>query len=264
MTHEQVLDLAAPFVLGALTPDEERAVREHLATCSLSHDELAELGSVVVALAESVEPVEPPASLRDRVMAAAARDLESRRPAAPAAPQPIVRPSEPPADVARVRPARRPARLGWALGLAAVLAIAALGAWNLSLRSDLESATAYRQHVEQVLTAAARTGSHSAILSSKDDPAIGGLAVVAGDGSVRVVMRGLAPTSGGKVYEAWVIAGQNAPVPIGSFTVGSDGTGYLAAGGGPAAAGVMVALTLAAGPGAKTPTLPIISAGVAS
>src|SRR3989442_1218724 len=85
-----------------------------------------------------------------------------------------------------------------------------------------------------------------------------------GGGSVQVVMRGLAPTSGDKVYEAWVIAGQNAPVPIGSFTVGSDGTGYLAAGGAPAGAGVTVALTLEPGPGAKTPTPPIISAGVAS
>ncbi len=260
MTHEQVLDLAAPFVLGALTPDEERAVREHLATCALSHEELAELGSVVAALAESVEIVEPPASLRDRVMAAAARDLETRRSAAP---QSIARPMRPPADVATIRPAR-PARLGWALGLAAVLAIAALGAWNLSLRSDLDAATAYRQHVEQVLTAAARTGSHSAILSSKENPAIGGLAVVASDGSVQVIMRGLAPTSGARVYEAWLIAGLNAPVPIGSFTVGSDGSGYLAAGGAPAAAGVTVALTLEPGPGASTPTTPIISAGVAS
>ena len=61
-----------------------------------------------------------------------------------------------------------------------------------------------------------------------------------------------------------MIAGQNPPVPIGSFTVGSDGTGYLAAGGAPAGAGVTVALTLEPGPGAKTPTPPIISAGVAS
>jgi anti-sigma factor RsiW len=260
MTHEQVLDLAAAFVLGALAPDEERAVREHLATCPLTHEELAELGSVVAALAETVELVEPPASLRGRVMAAAAHDLETRRPAETKS---LERPSAPPPDVAAIRRAR-PARLGWVLGLAAALVIAVLGIWNVSLRSDLDTATAYRQHVEQVLAAAARTGSHSAILSSKDNPAIGGLAVVASDGSVQVVMRGLAPTSGGRVYEAWVIAGQNAPVPIGSFTVGSDGTGYLAAGGAPAAAGVTVALTLEPGPGAKAPTPPIISAGVAS
>jgi anti-sigma-K factor RskA len=260
MTHEQVLDLAAVYVLGALEPDEERAVREHLATCSLPHEELAELGAVVSALAESVELVEPPPALRERIMVAAAHDLEQRRAGAGRPISTLVEEAAIPA----LPPARRPSRLGWALGLAAVLVIAALGAWNLSLQSDLDAATAYHQHVEQVLAAAARAGSHSAILRSESNPQIGGLAVVSDDGSVQVVMRGLAPTSGRKVYEAWVIAGKNAPVPIGSFTVGSDGTGYLAAGGAPAAAGVTVALTLEPGPGATTPTAPIISAGVAS
>jgi hypothetical protein len=260
MTHEQVLDLAAAFVLGALAPEEERAVREHLATCSLSHDELAELGGVVSALAESVEQVEPPAALRDRVMAAAARDLETRRAAAPQRPTAGM---PEPETVRPIRPARRPTRLGWALALAAALVIATLGAWNVSLRSELDTATAYRQHVEQVLTTAARQGSHSAILRSDANPAIGGLAVVSDDGSVQVVMRGLTPTTGAKVYEAWVIVGET-PVPVGSFTVGADGTGYLSGGGAPAASGVTVALTLEPGPGATAPTLPIISAGVAS
>jgi len=257
MTHEQVLDLAAGYVLGALEPDEALAVREHLATCALPHDEFAELGSVVPLLAESIELVEPPAALRGRILAAAARDLERRRAGTP----PLIRE---PAAVTPIREARRPARFAWALGLAAVIAIAALGAWNVSLRSDLDAARAYRQHVETALAAAAQSGSHTAILSSKDNPNVGGLAVVRADGSVTLVMRGLAPTTGAKVYEAWVIAGQNAPVPIGSFTVGGDGTGYLATGGTSAAAGVTVALTLEAGPGATSPTLPIISAGAAS
>ncbi|TMD32290.1 MAG: hypothetical protein E6I94_01935, partial [Chloroflexi bacterium] len=146
-----------------------------------------------------------------------------------------------PAHVTPIGEAPRPARYAWALGLAAVIAIAALGAWNASLRSDLDAAAAYRQHVETALAAAVRPGSHTAILSSKDNPNVGGLAVVGTDGSVTLVMRGLAPTTSSKVYEAWVIAGQNAPVPIGSFTVGGDGTGYLTTGGTPAAAGVTVA-----------------------
>src|SRR5258705_276995 len=71
---------------------EEAAVREHLATCTQPHTEFAELGGVVPYLIESadLELVEPPASLRDRIMAAAAADLEERTrgvaPAAPAAP----------------------------------------------------------------------------------------------------------------------------------------------------------------------------------
>ena len=78
LTHEEAVELAAPFVLNALEPDEEEAVREHLRTCSLPHEEFAELGSVVPALAETLEPVEPPAALKGRILAAAADDLVAR------------------------------------------------------------------------------------------------------------------------------------------------------------------------------------------
>ena len=50
LTCDEVRDLAAPFVLGALDADEQGAVREHLATCAEPHPEFAELGSVVPAL----------------------------------------------------------------------------------------------------------------------------------------------------------------------------------------------------------------------
>jgi anti-sigma-K factor RskA len=269
MTHEQVRDLAAAFVLGALEADEEAAVREHLATCDQPHEEFAELGGVVAVLAESVELVEPPASLRSRIMEAAARDLETRRSEGRDASATLGVP-ERPATADRVvslggeRAARLPVRLAWMLGLAAVLAIAALGVWNVRLRSDLDAAQAYRQHVEQVLSAAAQKGSHTAILTSTVSPNVSGLAVVGADGSVTVVMRGLAPTTGSKVYEAWVIPNANAaPIPIGGFTVAADGTGYLATTGAPSAAGVTVAVTLEPGPDATAPTPPIISAGVA-
>ena len=43
---DRVRDLAPGFVLGALTPDEDREVREHLASCPEPHEEFAELGGV--------------------------------------------------------------------------------------------------------------------------------------------------------------------------------------------------------------------------
>ena len=88
MTHEEALELAPLYVLGALTSDEEADVREHLATCRLSHAEIDELGGVVPALIEAelaeIELVDPPASLRDRIMAAAAADLAERTRTTPA------------------------------------------------------------------------------------------------------------------------------------------------------------------------------------
>ena len=62
------------------------SVREHLATCPESHAEFDELGGVVPYLLDdpSLELVEPPAALGDRIMAAAAADLAERTAAAEA------------------------------------------------------------------------------------------------------------------------------------------------------------------------------------
>ena len=289
MTCDEVRDLAPAYALGALESDLERAVREHLATCPEAHEEIAAFAEVVPVLSESVKQVEPPPELRDRILAAATADLAERTSATVAAaataaavaseaaagsgsargsatagtPPPSI--AAPIAfDAARAeRTARRPV-LDRVIGLAAVVAIVALGAWNLSLRSDLDASRTYQAHVDAVLTEAARPGSTSVILSSPDDPTRGGLAVVGNAGTMDIVVRGFVPTTGGSVYEAWVIAPKHAPAPSGSFTVGSDGTGYMTGGPIPAISGpITIALTHEPGPGATTPTQPIISSGSA-
>ncbi|MFI5225626.1 MAG: anti-sigma factor domain-containing protein [Candidatus Limnocylindrales bacterium] len=276
MTCDDVRDLAPAFALGALEPEQERAIRDHLATCPQAHEEIAAFAEVVPVLAESVKEVEPPTTLRDRILAAAAADLPVEAPApAPAAVQATVAAAAPtpepassgqPIDLAAARAertARRPL-LAWVAGLAAVVAIVALGAWNISLRSDLAASQAYQAHVDAVLTEAAQPGSTSVVLTTPDDPTRGGLAVVGKVGTMSLVVRGLAPTSGSSVYEAWVIAPKHAPTPIGSFTVGSDGTGYMNGGPIPSISGPMtIALTHEPAPGATTPTLPIVSSGSA-
>jgi hypothetical protein len=80
MSHEEAIDLAPLYVLGALEDAEMAAVREHLATCPESHAEFEELGGVVPYLLEDpgTELVEPPTALGDRIMAAAAADLLER------------------------------------------------------------------------------------------------------------------------------------------------------------------------------------------
>ena len=248
LTHEQVLDLAAGFVVGALDREQEQAVRDHLASCDLSHDELAELGGVVPYLAESVDQVEPPASLKARILAAAAADVEARRPttAEPSQAEVVTFPTEAELETRR----RRTSVIGWSLRIAAVLVIAALGAWNLRLQQDLNSA---RQPANSVAVLSAEGGGPS------------GIALVEADGTVRMAMRDLTPTTGTEVYEAWVIApGGAAPVPIGGFTVGQDRVGVFSAPRAGAAAGVTLAVTREPRPNPTAPTPPIVSSGVAS
>ena len=288
-THELACDavreMAGAYVLGALSDADRADVRAHLATCSQAHEEIAELGSVIPAFVEIIPVVEPPEGLKGRIMAAAAADLAARGgvagiatptglpstpatalPAVPAAAVPSTPATAPIVFPSADERAARRARTSpgeWLLRIAAVLVIAALGGWNLLLQGDLTTAQRYEQNVAAVLDMAAQPGSVTAILSA-DGGTGSGLAAVDATGNVTLAMRDLAPTSGNSVYEAWVIGSDGVPVPLGSFRVGNAGTAYFEGAGLPAADGIVLALTREPAPGASTPTLPIISKGVAT
>ena len=273
---DQVRDLLPAYVLGALERDEEAAVREHLATCNL-HAEAAELGGVVPYVAETLDPVEPPAALRSRIMALAAADLEARRAAAADTTAPVAAPVAPsvPAPVVPPRaaaPERRGFRLSWnfAFQAAAVVVVVALGALSLNLQNritglegDIAAAKAYETAVNNVLAAAAEEGSQTVVLAGQPGFEAGGLAAIRADGTVVLAMHDLDPTVGTEVYEAWVIVAGSDPIPIGDFRVASAGTAAFVSGQTPAGPGAVVALTREPGPGATAPTMPIISLGTA-
>jgi Anti-sigma-K factor rskA len=239
-------------------------VRAHLAECPEAHAEFEELGSVLPVLLASVDQVEPSAALRGRILDAARG--ERMRPAIPAtAPARDIRSA--PSLLDRLGLGSSRSRPAWAgLGIAAVLAVVVLGAWNLQLQSSNQELAAYQRGVAAVIDAASRPGAQLAVLaaSSPSSPAAG-IAALRPDGTVAIAMRGLAPTSGAQVYEAWLVAtGGNAkPVPIGGFQVGGNGSGTLVATNAAPSPGVVVALTLEPGPGATTPTLPLIASGAA-
>jgi hypothetical protein len=299
LTCDEVRDLAGAFVLGALDAAEDAAVRAHVAAAGHgnAHPEIEELGAVIPALFEAVPVVQPRDGLKARIMAAAAADLAARQsapaapaadapsapaaapratpvaapaaaaPSAPAAPPPAPRATPVAAPVAFPSAEERAARRAgistrWLLRIAAVLAIAVLGGWNLLLQNQLGASQTYERNVAAVLDAAAQAGSLTAVLTA-DGGSGSGLAAVKSDGGLALAMRDLAPTTGSAVYEAWVIGADGVPVPVGSFQVGSQGTGFLTASGLPPSAGIVLALTREPGPGATTPTMPIISKGVA-
>jgi anti-sigma-K factor RskA len=289
MNCDTVRDLAPAFVLGALTPEEERAVREHLAAGGEPHPELEGFGGVVQYLDETVELIEPPASLKERVFAAVAAEPQPRPsgamadrsrtatartsdelPGVPVAAPPFrrraadLRAAEavpPPAAVVSSR--RRAGPWTWLLAIAAIAAIAGLVTWNLLLRSQLEAATTHDRAIAAVLDLAARPGSQTAILRGDGGQAPHGIAAVGSDGSVVLAMRDLQPTVGSEVYEVWAMAPEGSPVAIGGFQVGSDGTGTMATRL-PPAAGLALALTREPRPGADQPTTPVVAQGVAT
>jgi len=276
MTHEAAIDLAPAYVLGALDHDEEAAVRDHLATCRLPHDEFADLGSVLPALLELApdDLVEPPPSLRDRVMAAAAADLEERG-IPPAAERTTAERTTaertipfPSAEERTARGERRaaahPGRLDWAIRIAAVIAIAALGAWSVNLQGQLDRAHAFEGAVAAVVRAAGQPGAKTVILAAQQGQTANGIGAVAADGSVVMAMHDLAPTSGTEVYTAWVILPDTAPVSVGDFAVDASGTRAFTTKPTSTPAGATIAVTREPNPGNTAPQGPIVSAGVAA
>ncbi|HYH93793.1 MAG TPA: hypothetical protein VD763_11575, partial [Candidatus Saccharimonadales bacterium] len=150
LTCEDVRDFAASYVLDALEPDEMDAVRAHLVGHSDAHPEIEQLASVLPVLHESVPVMEPSAELKTRIMAAAAADLQARGSTGTITAAPT---SEPSASDAAPTPfpsaAERSSRAAdrsttsagtWLLRIAAVLAIALLGGWNLLLQGQLNEA----------------------------------------------------------------------------------------------------------------------------
>ena len=264
LTHDEAVELAAPYVLGALEPEEEAAVREHLATCPESHAEFEEVGSVVPALAEAVEPVEPPAALKSRILAAAAAErtgpapvVAAQVPATISAPAPVGLPV--PIDSRR----RGPSPVSWFLVAAAGIAVVALVAVNLLTLGRLNASEQFARDVAAVIDTGSQPGAVTAVLAPAETDGPRGLASVGPDGTVTMALQGLTATTGNEVYEGWAIVGEAAPLPLGGFTVGDGGTGRLDGTGPPAQPGMTIALTREPGPGAQTPTLPILTAGVA-
>ena len=83
-------------ILGSVEADEERAIREHLATCGVPHAEAHDLVGAASVLDAAVEPVTPSPALRARLMTTIAETPQAHRPAAaPTRRSPTDAPSRP-------------------------------------------------------------------------------------------------------------------------------------------------------------------------
>ncbi len=182
----------APYVLGALPPDEAAGFERHAATCAECREEVERFRMAVEALARSVDPVPPPVRLRAAVMDAVGGEARRRR------------------SSAGLR--------GWR-GLARPLALAscliALGAAGGLGYAELKGSADPR--VLEVAVDRDRLPGASATLivpDSRLEPSV-------------LRAEGLKPPPSGRVYQVWLLRG-DAVVPSSVFAVRSDGTGAVA------------------------------------
>jgi hypothetical protein len=226
--HPDRDDLVA-YSLGAVDPREAAAVEAHAPSCARCTRELEALAPAVAVLGESVEQLEPPPELRERVLSIVREEAgQAETESGP---------------VRDESPARRERR-GWrglvlrpAMGLAA-LAIIVAGIGGYLVAGDDGGGGGGAETVPVV----AQQG-------------IGGTLAV-GDTSSMLDLHGLHQLSGGEVYQVWVAHGSSVK-PSSNFIPDSSGRAMTAVDG-QLGAGTKVMVTKEPHPGRTTPTPPIL------
>jgi anti-sigma-K factor RskA len=214
--HAATRDLLGAFALGAVDAEEAAMVRAHLATCAECQAEMAELWLAVDSLPSTIEPMEPPPALRDRIAAAIVAEAASPAPASPAPPvAPVLEPVPTIAPAALApEPIRKPASFWskatpWAAAAAILLLLSAgLLVWNLRLR-------------EQIATAPV-TETIALVPTDAAPEARGEVTYLPQDNLFILDVRDLPPLEPAQVYEVWLIGEDGVPAPAGVFDQPTD------------------------------------------
>jgi hypothetical protein len=269
-------ELAADVVgraLHALEPDEESRVAEHLRECAVCRALLTETHETMAALAHALPPQEPPATLRTRILEAAAAEPDlpapPREPEETRAPTRELPPAPPDDEAAGPRTAPTPAaprrRTAAVLVLAAVIAgIVVFAARGAIAPGPGDPRAVVAQRAEQVV-ASAEARNPSVRSASLVQPGSGTVAAVVLDDASgpRVVPLAMPAIGTGRTFVLWRVAGSavtpvGAMDPAGSFTPMSAAPGSTTA----APAPTRLAYALSVEAAGSVPTRP--SAVVAS
>jgi anti-sigma factor RsiW len=209
-------ELLGAYALGACTPDEQQALREHLRGCPACTAELLELGAAREALLTSVPRAAAPPELKSRVMQQVRADAElfaaAKSREGGKAPQPR-----------EGRRRERRGRPGW-LSRPVPLAIAAACAVVLAVGGALGGALVGGED-----GGSSSTRTVAAKVDSAQAPGAEAKLVVSRDGSSRLVVSDMPSPGRGRVYEVWLLSGADAPRPAGAlFSVDRAGRGSAA------------------------------------
>jgi len=243
---DEMLELVAVYALGALPPDDARAVSEHIVLCDECRAEYRALRPVADVLGYAAE------ERVDDVRSARMKSGLMRR----------VQPGAPPRAATERRPPARRAPLWPAyLVAAAAIVIALINIMaTVDLRAELASS---RDRIAQLeaqnesgLRAEARDREMIADLVATDSKkfAVPGGEVISRDGRLYMTMDKLPVPPAGHVYQAWTLArGAKAVAPSVTFVPNKTGVAVVAL---PESANDVVAVAVSIEPtgGSQQPT----------
>jgi anti-sigma-K factor RskA len=213
--HGAQRDQVALYVLGALMASERAEFEAHLATCDECRESVRVMSGVADTLAQTVPLVEPPASLRARVLTSVTGVKAT----------PAMR--------------TRPAVVPWLAVAASLVVAVGFGAYALALRARV---SAIEGRLREAVERAALSERQIADLRRASDEAQSQMAILAAPDLQRIDLsgRGPAPRSAGrafwsrsrglvftasnlpalpagKIYQVWVLTKQPGPISAGLF-----------------------------------------------
>lgn len=206
MTEHTFLELAAPFALDALDPEDRRDFEAHLAECEVCEREVMAYREVVGLLAYAAEGATPPSGLKSRVV----RQTEGSR------------------AVER----RAQIRVAWLAAAASLTLAAGLGwyAWGgRSARMELELELATAESViaarDSLVSALLAPDVLTARLTATDAQPMIRLYWNRTRGLVVLAAFRLEPAPPGRIYQLWGIPDGGTPVSVGIFNTAERGEG---------------------------------------
>ena len=190
-----VHDLLEGHLLGALDAAEHARVASHLDACDECAALLADAREVLATLPASLEPMEPRASLKSEILAAAIQDQDN-------APAPIRRPQ----TTAQARGRQRVPWLAIAAGLFAAVAAGAV-VWALVLQARLDERDGQLADARLAAGAFARSAETLRMESEFSGNAVEAAIAVPSEGTIiTVVVTGLPGLQMGDEYRLWLFA----------------------------------------------------------
>ncbi|NKX54756.1 anti-sigma factor [Arthrobacter mobilis] len=254
---EQLHLLTGAYALNAVDDVERAAFERHALESESTLEEVRSLSETAALLAYGTEAVQPPARVKDNVMAAIRNTRQLPAPA-------VVRDLPATGTSARSRARRRALPAGAVRALAAaaavlLLAVAGLGGWVLG------QAAQQRQLQQQLAAASREQAAMMQIISAKDARLAtqrmdGAVVTVAYSGSAdqaAVMAHGLPQLPEDKGYELWIISGDDA-VPAGMLTAPAADAPRMKVLEGGLAGATHVGITIEPAAGSAKPTSPPI------
>jgi len=196
VTDHQWSELAEPYALGALAPDERERFETHLAECAACRSEVQALREVAVLLADAAPAATPPSRLRDRIL----REARQVRP---------------------ISHGRAPIVPWLAVAASLVLAVG-LGYMYVRERGTLQRVNAALAERDSLIATVFSPDVVTAALTATGKPPSARLYWNPSRHRIVMAVFQLPPASTGRTYQLWAIA-QGKPVSLGVFNTAADG-----------------------------------------